>query len=97
MKLAGSQRVSVRHARLARSGLTSLIGTLAQRSQRHTAPESTKSLLSRHGECGMCSVSVLGFVERVGHGVVLRLQSDLHYFHGRDHSDGFGNACSETS
>lgn len=45
----------------------------------------------------MCGVAVFGHVERVGHGVVLRLESDLDDFHRGDDRDGLCDACRETS
>jgi hypothetical protein len=43
----------------------------------------------------MRSVPVLGYVERVRHAVVLRLQSDLDNLHRRDDGNGLGDAGGE--
>jgi hypothetical protein len=44
----------------------------------------------------MRGVAVFGYVEWVGHGVVLGLQSDLDDFHGCDDDDGFSDSGGET-
>ncbi len=73
-----------------------LVGPLAQGGQRHAAVEGAHAFFLEYGVQGVCGVAVFRDVERVGHAVVLRLQADLDYFHGRHDGDGFGDAGEET-
>ena len=77
--------------------LTCLIRALPQRSKRDTSVQRSETLLFDHEICSMCCVAVFGYVERVGHGVVLRLQSDLDHFHWRHDGYGFGHTGGEAS
>jgi hypothetical protein len=80
-----------------RGEICSLVCALAQCRERNTTPQSCCALFLHHRIQGVGSVSVLWYVEGVGHGVVLRLQSDLDDFHWCNNDDGFCDTSSETS
>ena len=73
-----------------------MVGALPQRGQGDAAVESAGALLADDGVQAVRRVAVLWDVERVGHGVVLRLQADLDHLHGRHDGDGLGDAGRET-
>lgn len=78
------------------SEVDGLVGTLAERSQGNTAVKRTKTLLLHDSVERMRGVAVLGNVQRISHGVVLRLQTNLDDLHGSDNGNGLGDTGSQT-
>lgn len=78
------------------SEVDGLVGTLSQRRQRHTAVQRTEPLLLDDSVERVGGVAVLGDIEGIGHGVVLRLEADLDDLHGGDDGDGLGHTGGET-
>lgn len=72
-----------------------LVGALAQGGEGDAAVEGAEPFLLDDGVEGVGGVAVLGDVERVGHGVALRLQADLDDLHRGDDGDGLGDAGGE--
>ncbi|KAI6766934.1 hypothetical protein HG531_011294 [Fusarium graminearum] len=79
------------------SKVDSLVRTLPQSRQAHTAVQRTKTLFLNDGVERVSSVAVLGNIEGIRHGVVLRLKTDLDDLHGCHDADGFRNTGSQTS
>ena len=74
-----------------------LVGALAEGGQGDTTVQGTETFLLNDGEESVAGVAVLGNVERVGHGVVLSLETNLDDLHGGDNSDGLSHTSGETS
>lgn len=79
------------------SEVDGLVGTLAEGGEGDTTVESGEALLADDGVRSVSSVTVTRDVERIGHGVMLSLETDLHDLHGGDDSDGLSDTGSETS
>lgn len=75
-----------------RREVDSLVRSLSQSRQTDTAIQRTDALLLDDSVQRMRRVSVLWNIQRVGHGVVLRLQPDLDDLHGRHNGHGLGHA-----
>ena len=74
-----------------------LVGALAEGRERHAAIQGSDPFFLDHGVERMRGVAVLRNVERVGHGVVLGLQTDLHHLHRCYDGDRLGDARREPS
>ena len=72
-----------------------LVRCLSQSSQSDAAIERLDSLFSQNDKEGVASVAVFWDIERVRHGMVLRLQTDLDDLHWSDDCNGFCDACTE--
>lgn len=78
------------------SEVDSLVGTLTQRGQTNTSIQRAEAFLPHDGVQGMRGIAIFGNIERISHGVVLGLQTNLDDLHGGDDSHGLGNTGSET-
>lgn len=78
------------------SEVDSLVGTLAESGQGNTTVERTETLLLDDSVERMGGVAVLGNVQRISHGVVLGLETNLDDLHGGDDGNGLGNTGSKT-
>ena len=72
-----------------------LVCALTEGGEGHAAVQGADTFFAEDGEEAVHGVAVFGDVERIGEGVVLRLQADFDDLHGRDDGDSFGDACAE--
>ena len=70
-----------------------LVGSLAESGEGDAAVEGRWAFFFDHGVEGVGGVAIFGNVERVGHAVVLGLESDFDDFHGCNDSYSFGYTC----
>lgn len=73
-----------------------LVAALSERGERDTSVERTEPLLFDDGVESVGGVAVLGHIEGIGHGVVLRLETNLDDLHGSDDGNGLGHTGRET-
>jgi hypothetical protein len=78
------------------SEVNTLVGGLSGGSENHTSVQSRGTLLSNNGVETVSSVSVLGDIEGISHGVVLGLESDLDDLSGVDDQNSFGGSGTNT-
>ena len=73
-----------------------LVCSLAEGGEGDAAVYGADAFFFQDGEHGVGGVAVFGYVEGVGHGMVLGLEPDFDDFHGSDDGDGFGHTGCES-
>lgn len=72
-----------------------LIGGLPQSSERDTSVKGRKTLFTYNRVDRMACISVSRSLQRIGKGVLLRLQANFDHFHRADNCDRLGRTSRE--